>query len=237
MKNLRGFVFFVLSVGILSCVFLGAPSIVMASDDNGEEEMAGIMVELKQKVEGILWWSDPEKWHVIPYKYKWLKGQPVWCFIDECGYGVVLAKDETEEWMRISGGGDYTGMNKVLEKYVISKDELDDTPSLIKFIYAFQKLYFCFSGDVLSKRNVEYYSSALSNERPEENVDDLKALCVGPEAKINNECLTITFNYFTALGSVESWTIIGKHVDDHVTVEKVSICMLKPIGSLVYDIL
>ena len=115
------------------------------------------MSDLKSQVYPILWWSRPNKLVIIPYKDSWLQGRPVFCCLDECGDSVVLAKDKEGGWLRLSGGGDFSGMNKILKGYFITKNALNNRDSLMKFLEVFQRLYLRPEGIVLSKEFATYY--------------------------------------------------------------------------------
>ncbi len=230
MKILRHSGLYYLYHVLICCFLISFPCNVMALDDK-EGESEDILAEIKPQVELILR-SHPNTWKIIPYKDIWLKGLPVFCFFDKCGHSVVFAKDEEEGWLRLSGGGDFSGMNKVLKNYKISKEELNDSKALVNFLEVLCELYVHPYEIVLSKSFVENHHGDLTSYLfLDDNENQLKSLCANPDVSIKGDVLKIKFNILRMNGSVECWTLFTKHRGDHISVDQLTVSVLKPTGT------
>lgn len=236
MKILRNKWLLSLFIVLACCNFFENNVFCTEKDSEKGEIMTDLLEKVRIKASDFLLLEDPEGYKITPYRDLWLKGRPVFSCMDECGYSVVLAKDDEDGWIRLSGVGDFSGMNKVLKDYLFPKGALNDTKSLLEFSYTFYKLYRNTRGEILSKKFIKKNSENDFFEwlSLDMNIEHLKALCIDPVAKAENDIITIKFNVLTSFGAVECWILHGKHMNDQISIERVTISVLKPTNSYSY---
>ena len=78
---------------------------------------------------------------------------------------------------------------------------------------------------------------SLAGLNLDSDVAHLKDLCSDPVVKAEGDTLKIAFNILSLKGSVERWTLYGKHRDDYISVDQLTISVLKPIGTYSYAIM
>ena len=217
----------------LNCyIFFGTNYFCEEKASKKGESMEDVLLEVRKKASEILDDVNPDQLEIIPYRDAWLKGRPVFCCMDACRYTVVFAKDEEVGWIRVSGVGDFTGMNMVLKDYIYPKSSLNDTKALVEFTKTFYELYRNPFGEVLSKEFIEENEKYdfVGWLRLDHNVEHLKSLCSDPIATTEGEIITIKFNVLK-MGGVDCWTLYGKHINDHISIEQVTTSVLVPSGT------
>jgi|LSQX01.1.fsa_nt_gb hypothetical protein len=240
MKHMQTKKLYSLLLFLFYCFFIGTNLFCEGKDNKKGDSMKDILTEVRNKAAEILYFGAPDKIRILQYKDSWLKGRPVFCCIDEYMYSVVFARnDEKNGWIRLSGVGDFSGMNKVLKGYSFTKDTLNDTKALIEFLRNFYNLYRNPYGYILSQEYIKDYEKYGYEGLLylESNVEQFKALCIDPVTTTKGDIITIKFNVLTILGSVECWEIYGKHIKDHVIVDLVTISILKPTASYLFDMI